>query len=77
MEALANGGDFGQLSKSDEEPFEGNLRATGQSTIEKTPQAPEIQELVACLSEGTERAGYRGPVSAWDSRCLFRLHIKP
>jgi len=37
---------------------EGNLRATGRSTIEKTLQAPEVQELVACLSDMAERPGF-------------------
>ena len=36
-------------------PFEGNLRAKGQSKIEKTLQVPEVQELVACPSDITER----------------------
>lgn len=36
----------------------GNLRATGESRIEKTPQDPDLQELVECLSEKTERAGF-------------------
>jgi len=42
----------------DGSPFEGNLRATGQSTIEKTPQVPEAQALMACLSELAERPGF-------------------
>jgi len=43
-------------------PFEGNLRATGQSKIEKTLQVPEVQELVASLSNITERAGFEPAV---------------
>ena len=43
---------------------EGNLRANGQSRIEKTPQVPAVQELVACLSEKTERAGFEPAVQA-------------
>jgi len=34
------------------------LRTMDQSTIEKTLQAPEVQELVACLAEETERPGF-------------------
>ena len=37
---------------------EGNLRATGRSKIEKTLQVPEVQELVACLSDVAERPGF-------------------
>ncbi len=37
---------------------EGNLRATGRSTIEKTPQTPKVQDLVNALCEATERAGF-------------------
>jgi len=51
------------ISNSDEySPFEGNLRAKGQSKIEKTLQVPEVQELVACLSDVTERAGFEPAV---------------
>ncbi len=42
--------------------LEGNLRATGQSKIEKTLQIPEVQELVASLSNITERAGFEPAV---------------
>ena len=42
--------------------FEGNLRANGQSTIEKKPQAPEVQELVEALCGSTERAGFEPAV---------------
>ncbi len=50
--------------------LEGSLRAEGQSTIEKTPQVPEIQELVTCLTEGSERVGFEPTV-----RRLFRTPI--
>ncbi len=43
-------------------PFEGTLRAKGQSTIEKTTQAPEVQELVEALCGTTERGGFEPPV---------------
>ncbi len=43
-------------------PAKGNLGAMGESTIEKTPQDPGIQELVACLLNGTERGGFEPPV---------------
>ena len=42
--------------------FEGNLRANGQSKIEKTLQVPEIQELIGTLSNITERAGFEPAV---------------
>ena len=41
---------------------EGNLRAIGQSKIEKTLQVPEARELVASLSNITERAGFEPAV---------------
>ncbi len=62
MASLAAGDDFAADEEQSERPDEGNLRATGQSTIEKTPQVPELQELVACLTEGTERAGFEPAV---------------
>ena len=45
---------------------EGNLRATGQSTIEKATQAPEIQELVETLQDEAERAGFEPAVGLLD-----------
>ncbi len=45
-------------AESAEAGFEGNLRATGQSTIEKTPQAPGVKELVDALCGATERVGF-------------------
>ena len=62
MEALGNqfidGGNF----EGQNYPYKGNLRAMGQSKIEKTLQVPEVQELVACLSGITERAGFEPAV---------------
>ena len=62
MEALGNqfidGGNF----EGQNYPYKGNLRAMGQSKIEKTLQVPEVQELVACLSDVTERAGFEPAV---------------
>ena len=46
-------------------PFEGNLRAIGQSKIEKTLQVPEVQELVGTLSTITERAGFEPAVGVY------------
>ena len=43
-------------------PFEGNLRAKGQSKIEKTLQIPEVKELMTSLSTITERAGFEPAV---------------
>jgi hypothetical protein len=59
-----------ELAKSDlldtkKVAFEGNLRAKGQSKIEKTLQVPQVQELVACLSGITERGGFEPPVRAY------------
>ena len=54
-QAEGRGEDFGSR-------LEGNLRATGQSTIEKTTQAPAIEELVECLSGTTERVGFEPTV---------------
>lgn len=45
-------------AESAEGGFEGNLRATGQSRIEKALQVPEVSELVECFSCETERAGF-------------------
>jgi hypothetical protein len=42
--------------------LKGNLRAIGQSTIEETLQVPEFQELVASLSNITERGGFDPPL---------------
>ena len=41
---------------------EGNLRATGEYKIEKTLQVPAVQELVASLSNITEKAGFEPAV---------------
>ena len=62
MRALAGVVTEAHAQGSSHSPAEGNLRAMGESTIEKTPQDPAIQELVACLSEGTERGGFEPPV---------------
>ena len=47
-----------QIIEDAEASFEGNLRATGQSAIEKTPQALALRELVAALNGPTERVGF-------------------
>jgi hypothetical protein len=54
----------GTLASDSAEPstLKGNLRAIGQSKIEKTLQVPEVQELVGCLSDITERAGFEPAV---------------
>ena len=61
MKSLADD-TFDGSAESAEGGFEGNLRATGQSTIEKTPQAPEVRELVDALCGATERAGFEPAV---------------
>ncbi len=40
----------------------GNLRARGQSKIEETLQAPEVQELITSLTQLAERAGFEPAV---------------
>jgi hypothetical protein len=47
----------GSTTTTMEAPFEGNLRATGQSTIEKLPQAALEEQLVAVLDQITESVG--------------------
>jgi len=56
-----------ELAKSDsfegeEIPSEGNLRATGESKIVKALQVPEIKELMECLINTTEKAGFEPAV---------------
>ena len=58
MIALAEPEERSPTQESPDSPSEGSLRAMEQTTIEKTPQAPELQELVACLTGATERAGF-------------------
>jgi hypothetical protein len=49
----------------EDSPFEGNLRAMRGSRIEKTLQVPEVQGLVECLSNITERAGFEPAVGVY------------
>ena len=58
MMALAQSAEVGSGALTTDSPVEGNLRATGESTNEKTPQTPELQELMAYLSNQPERAGF-------------------
>ena len=62
MMALANSHVVGGSFNSQDSPCEGNLRANGQSKIEKTLQVPEVKELVETLSNITERAGFEPAV---------------
>jgi len=62
MMALAESATAGMSEGDETSPFEGTLRATGQSKIEKTLQVPEAQELVASLADITERAGFEPAV---------------
>ena len=55
-------GDFGFIvfypPKDDQwqaPPSEGSLRATSQSTIARIAEVPELQELVACIVQLSER----------------------
>ncbi len=70
MQALAESGRPSDPSPTVASPPEGSLRALGQSTIEKTPQTPEIQELVACLTNATERAGFEPAIPGIPSMTL-------
>ena len=56
-----------ELAKSDsfenaEIPSEGNLRAMGEYKIVKALQVPEIKELMECLINTTEKAGFEPAV---------------
>ena len=62
MMALAESADAGSGEDDETSPFEGTSRAMGQSKIEKTLQAPEVQGLVERLSDITERAGFEPAV---------------
>ena len=62
MAELAKSTSFIDNTETKNGPFEGTLRAHGGSKIEKTLQVPEVQELVASLSDITERAGFEPAV---------------
>jgi hypothetical protein len=64
MEALAESTPAGASDERANSPSEGNLRAMGQSKIEKTLQVPVVQELVTSLANITERAGFEPALSA-------------
>ena len=56
-----------ELAKSDQPDTkkaasEDNLRATGESKIVKALQVPEIKELMECLYDSSERAGFEPAV---------------
>ena len=51
-------------TKAPDSNSEGNLRATGQSKIEKTLEPSELQKLVDCLNSMAERAGFEPAVPA-------------
>ena len=56
-----------ELAKSDQpdtekDASEGNLRATGESKIVKALQVPEIKELMECLYNSSEKAGFEPAV---------------
>jgi len=73
MRALADDAnrDSGEASNGTAEKadagFEGTLRASGESTIEKSSQAQETDELVSVLDSISERGGFEPPVH-------FRAH---
>ncbi|MHC4093129.1 MAG: hypothetical protein ACYSVY_23140, partial [Planctomycetota bacterium] len=58
MMALAESGDTNSFRPTPDSPPEGGLRATGRSRIETTPQVSELQEVVACPTEASEREGF-------------------
>jgi hypothetical protein len=61
MVALANSSVVDGRFGSQYSTFEGNLRAMGQSKMEKTLQVPQMQELANTLSSITERPGFDLP----------------
>jgi integrase len=65
MRALAESASARLSDRNEHSPFKGNLRATNQSKIEKTLQVPEVQGLVACLADITERAGFEPAVGVY------------
>ena len=62
MEALATSTGATGLDGREDSPSEGTMRTMGQAKIEKTLQVPEVQGLVECLSDVTERAGFEPAV---------------
>ena len=62
MLALARSHQQQAYSDGQDSTFEGNLRATGRSKIEKLLQIPEFTELTEALSNVTERAGFEPAV---------------
>jgi len=65
MSALASSGPNHMIQHNEDSAFEGHLRTTGQSRIEKTLQVPEVKELAACFANTTERAGFEPAVRAF------------
>ena len=62
MVALANSSVVDGYFGSQDSTLEGNLRAMGQSKIEKMSQVPQVQELINTLSSITEREGFEPSV---------------
>ena len=61
MQALSESKEMERNEQPSKPPFEGTLRAPGQSTIEKLSQVPEFVELAESLLKGTEREGFEPP----------------
>jgi hypothetical protein len=82
MMALAKSAS-GRSSDSEGVPaLEGNLRAMGQSKIEKPLQVPEVQGLVTSLANVTERAGFEpavgiNPTRPFQDRSLGHSDTSP
>ena len=57
-------GDYEEFHALRRRENKANFRATGEYKTEKTLQVPEVQELVAFLSNITERAGFEPAVPA-------------
>jgi len=68
MVALAESDAMRAPISNESSTFEGNLRANSQSKIEKTLQLTEVKELVECLSDVTERAGFEPAVPINETR---------
>ena len=77
MVALANSSVVDGCFGSQYSTLEGNLRAMGQSKIEKTLQVPQMQELVNTLSSITERAGFEPAVHHKADTAFPRPLYKP
>ena len=77
MVALANSSVVDGRFGSQYSTFEGNLRAMGQSKMEKTLQVPQMQELANTLSSITERPGFEPGVRFYPYDGLANRYLQP